>query len=88
MTVKGSKVLVLGGWGLVGSAIIHELMKHEPRQVVVTSLRQEEAEDAVRTFAATYPDAPRDMFVPWWGNVFSRTEWKDTPRATVQQEST
>ncbi|MFM8569707.1 MAG: NAD-dependent epimerase/dehydratase family protein [Candidatus Kapaibacterium sp.] len=88
MTVKGSKVLVLGGWGLVGSAIIHELMKHGPRQVVVTSLRQEEAEDAVRTFAATYPDAPRDMFVPWWGNVFSRTEWKDTPRATVQQEST
>lgn len=85
MTIKGSKVLVLGGWGLVGSAIVHELMKHEPRQVIVTSLRQEEAEDAVSSFRASYPELPTDTFVPWWGNVFTRTEWKDTSRAELQK---
>ena len=88
MTIRGSKVLVLGGWGLVGSAIVHELMKYGPRHVIVTSLRREEAEDAVRSFAASYPEAPADTFVPWWGNVFTRTEWKDTPRADLQREAT
>ena len=47
MQLKGSKVLVLGGWGLVGSAICHKLLEYSPSKLIVTSLKQTEAEDAV-----------------------------------------
>jgi len=77
MEIKGSKVLVLGGWGLVGSAICRKLMKHEPAQLVILSLNQWEAEDAVAQLKREFPSADPNMFVPKWGNIFARTEWKD-----------
>ncbi len=83
MTLKGSTVVVLGGWGLVGSAIVHKLLKHQPRRIVLTSLREQEAQSVVEKFRSEYPELPADTFVPWWGNIFSRTEWKDTPRDVI-----
>lgn len=80
MELKGSTVLVLGGWGLVGSAIIQRLMRHEPARVIVTSLRREEAEDAVAQLRRQFSLLPDETFVPWWGNIFVRTEWKDLSR--------
>lgn len=88
MTIKGSKVLVLGGWGLVGSAIVHELMKNEPAQIIVTSLRKEEAEDAVSMYRARYSELPAHTFVAWWGNIFTRTEWKDAARGELLANAT
>ncbi len=83
MTIKGSRVLVLGGWGLVGSAIVHKLLKHSPRHIIVTSLREDEAQSAVEKFRKEYPHLPADTFIPWWGNIFTRTEWKDTARDVI-----
>jgi len=80
MQLKGSTILVLGGWGLVGSAIIQRLMRFEPARVIVTSLRREEAEDAVEQLRRQYALLPAETFVPWWGNIFVRTEWKDLSR--------
>jgi len=80
MQIKGSTILVLGGWGLVGSAIIQRLMRHEPARVIVTSLRSEEAEQAVEQLRRQFPLLPPETFVPWWGNIFVRTEWKDLTR--------
>jgi hypothetical protein len=77
MEIKGSKILVLGGWGLVGSAICRKLMEHEPAQLVISSLNQWEAEDAVSQLRREFPNADPNMFVPKWGNIFARTEWKD-----------
>ena len=39
--------IVLGGWGLVGSAICRELVKQEPETITLTSLTREQAEDAI-----------------------------------------
>ncbi|MCX7930483.1 MAG: short-chain dehydrogenase [Chlorobi bacterium] len=80
MELKGSTVLVLGGWGLVGSAIIQRLMRYEPARVIVTSLRRDEAEEAVAHLRRQFSLLPDETFVPWWGNIFVRTEWKDLSR--------
>lgn len=80
MDIKNRSILVLGGWGLVGSAICHKLMVHDPARLIVTSLKESEARDAVEQLRREYPNKPADMFVPRWGNVFIRNEWKDTPR--------
>lgn len=77
MKLTGQKVLVLGGWGLVGSAICRELMKHKPEQIVVSSLRKHEAEEAVEQLRAEFPNENPDMFVARWGNIFARVDWKD-----------
>jgi len=77
MQIKDSKILVLGGWGLVGAAICHKLMEHSPAKLFVSSLRQSEAEDAVKQLRAEYKDYNPEMFVPKWGNIFTRNEWKE-----------
>ncbi len=77
MQIKDSKILVLGGWGLVGMAICRKLMEFEPGCLVITSLKKEEAEDACEQMRRYYPSCDPNMFVPKWGNIFARSEWKD-----------
>lgn len=77
MELNGKKVLVLGGWGLVGSAISRELMKHHPAKVYVSSLRKAEAEEAVHLLRSEFPDQDPNTFEAKWGNIFARNEWKD-----------
>ncbi len=48
MDITNKTVLVLGGWGLVGSTVNRKIMDHKPKQIIVTSLKKEEAEEAVR----------------------------------------
>jgi len=76
MIITGSKILVLGGWGLVGSAICHKLMEHNPSQLIVSSLNEYEAKDAVEHLRKEYPNHNPEMFVAKWG-IFTRTDWKD-----------
>ncbi|MEM7050970.1 MAG: short-chain dehydrogenase [Acidobacteriota bacterium] len=46
MNIEGSKVLVLGGPGLVGMAVCRELLSRSPREIQLHSLRLEESEVA------------------------------------------
>ncbi len=46
MNIEGSKVLVLGGWGLVGMAVCRELLTRQPREIQIHSLRETEAAEA------------------------------------------
>lgn len=77
MQITGKKVLILGGWGLVGSALCHKIMEHAPAKLIVSSLKKAEAEDAVVVLRKQYPNCDPNMFVPEWGNIFTRTELKD-----------
>jgi rRNA-processing protein FCF1 len=83
MDIKDKTVLVIGGWGLVGSAICRKFMEEKPKRLIVTSLRREEALDAVRALRKDYTHAGRDFFVPWWGNIFAREELKDINREEI-----
>jgi hypothetical protein len=83
MDIKDRTVLVIGGWGLVGSAVCRKFMEEGPAKMVVTSLRKEEALDAVRQLRKQYPGRGKDFFVPWWGDIFTREDLKDIPRDQI-----
>lgn len=78
MEIRDKKILVLGGWGLVGSAICHKLMEHNPAAIIISSLRENEAKEAVESLRKEYGNRNPEMFIPKWGNIFTRTEFKDT----------
>ncbi len=80
MDIQNKSVLVLGGWGLVGNAVIRKLIPEKPKQIIVTSLKKEEAEDEVVRLHKEFPGQPKDYFVPWWGNIFVRHKFKDMNR--------
>ena len=82
MELRDRTVMILGGWGLVGSAIARALIEEGPERIVVHSLREEEAEEAVENLAETFPDAGVE-FSPAWGNVFVRESFKDRTRAEL-----
>jgi hypothetical protein len=79
MQIKDAKILILGGFGLVGSAICRKLMEHNPAEIIIASLKKDEAESACELMRNEYPKANPKMFVPKWGNLFTRAEWKDIP---------
>ena len=56
MEIKGKTVLVLGGWGLVGSAVCRRLIPEKPEKIIVSSLLKSEAMDAVTQLRNEYPD--------------------------------
>ena len=85
MDLKDKKVLILGGWGLVGSAIARVLVPEEPAEIVVHSLHREEAEETTAAIAVGFPHAPTRI-VPAWGNVFVREGLKDHDRAGLLKD--
>ena len=87
MDIRGKNALVLGGFGLVGSAVCRELLAHEPARLVVTSLRKAEAEQAVAELKAQFPKS-KTRFFSTWGDIFLRAEWqaKETNRAAIMAD--
>lgn len=83
MDIQNKTVLVLGGWGLVGSAICRNLVREKPKRIIVTSLNKEEAEEAVGQLRKEFPRAGRRFFTPWCGNIFVRHELKDMKREEI-----
>lgn len=88
MVITNKTVLVLGGWGLVGSAICRKLMEEKPKKIILTSLKESEAKEACETMRREYPKAGKNFFVPWWGNIFVRNEFKDLTRDEILADQT
>lgn len=84
MDIKDRRILVLGGWGLVGMAILRKLVEHQPQEVIVLSLHEAEAREAC---ALLHREAPEVTFTPEWGNIFVRSELKDMSRAELIHNS-
>ncbi len=85
MDIQDKTALVLGGYGLVGMSVCRQLLAHNPRRLVVASLRKKEAFEAVETLKSAYPDTLTEI-LPAWGDVLLRAEWQrdDThPRPVV-----
>jgi hypothetical protein len=61
--------LILGGAGLVGLQVCRRILRDlEPRRIVVASLLEQEAKDAVAALEREYGNDV--AFVPAWGNLF------------------
>ncbi len=78
MDIQNKKVLILGGWGLVGSAIARRIMEGKPKQVILTSLLRKEAEEVCKELNKEFKK--KSVFVPAWGNIFVREDFKDMDR--------
>jgi len=83
MNIQQKTVLILGAWGLVGNAITRMIVSEKPKKIIVTSLRQSEAEEHVENLKKEFPDKPDGYFVSWWGNIFVRNEFKDEDRFSI-----
>ena len=98
MDLKNKSVLVLGGFGLVGQAVIKRMMhaphgalakaegEGRPSHIVITSLARSEAEEAVKYFQELYKDT-ETTFEPFWGNLFVREAWKDLARDAILSDA-
>ncbi|MCB9219149.1 MAG: short-chain dehydrogenase [Ignavibacteriales bacterium] len=83
MDIQNKTVLILGAWGLVGNALTRKFISEKPKQIIVTSLKKEEAEGYAEQLRTEFPNLPDDYFIPWWGNIFVRNEFKDTDRFEI-----
>jgi len=67
MDIKGRKVLVLGGPGLVGIAVCRELLIRKPAEIQIHGLRREESEEARQELS---PEAGDTELTISWGDIF------------------
>jgi len=67
LNLENRKILVLGGYGLVGMAVCRELLSREPREIQIHSLRIEESEKAAEELA---PEASSTALTTSAGNIF------------------
>lgn len=87
MDVQGKTILVLGGWGLVGAAVCRRLFNERPSKIVVTSLREDEAREAVEVLRAELPGGSTTELVPWWGDIFARYDQRTRSRGDLLADS-
>lgn len=86
MDITGKRVLVLGGWGLVGAAVCHRLFQEKPQLIVVASLKREEAEDAIQAYSRDNRAAGIG-FAAAWGDIFVRHEFRELNREAILQDT-
>ncbi|HDZ12220.1 MAG TPA: short-chain dehydrogenase [Bacteroidetes bacterium] len=82
MEIEDKRVLVLGGWGLVGSAICRGLISEKPKEIIVSSLAREEAEEAVQKLEKLNPNQ-KIKLTPSWGNIFLRDTLQGISRSEI-----
>ncbi len=80
MDISGKTVLVLGGWGLVGSSVCRRLIAERPARIIITSLNESEALDAVAQLQKEIPSDAAITLQPWWGNIFGRYDERERSR--------
>lgn len=81
MEIKGATILVLGGYGEVGNAMCRLMLKHEPRELIITSLREEEIHSVLSQLFQDCKSGTAMKGVS--GNLFFRREFKDKTLSDV-----
>ena len=82
MDVEGRDVVLLGGTGLVGTAIARRILDRDPARVVVCGLREEEAREAVEELRE-HPAADGAELAPEHGDLFLREEHQGASRSEL-----
>ena len=82
MDIKGKRVMIFGGWGLVGQAIAKQLLEEQPSELVVTSLRQGEAEE-IEAILKSHPLNKGTKIISVHGDLFVREELSNMSKAEI-----
>ncbi|MCB9175667.1 MAG: SDR family oxidoreductase [Caldilineae bacterium] len=83
MDINGKTALVLGGAGLVGRAVCHELIREGVGTLLIGGLTEAEAREAADDLGRLHPDSP-SILRPIWGNVFVRDSLADIPPGALR----
>jgi NAD(P)-dependent dehydrogenase (short-subunit alcohol dehydrogenase family) len=86
VNIEAKSVLVLGGYGLVGTAVCRKLVPHSPGKLIIASLRRWEAESRVEALQEEFPST-RCELVPVWGDMLLRAEWQSPPEGVHPREA-
>jgi hypothetical protein len=71
----GEKFLVLGGGGMIGRQVVHQIAdKLRPAWVMIASRYQKEVRETVEHFGREFPHV---HFTGFWGDLFLRAEWNE-----------
>ncbi len=81
MEIRNKRVMVLGGWGLVGMAVCRKILREAPDELIVASLTEPEAREAVAHLKVESNDNLR--VTPYWGNIFVREALQSKSRAEI-----
>lgn len=87
MEIKGRTVLLLGGSGLVGTAVARRLAPYEPATVIITGLTRTEAETAVSDMQREGVFAAGTRLIAEWGDIFLPARLKDYTRRDVLDDA-
>ena len=80
MEIQNRVVLIMGGAGLVGRAVARRVLALQPKRVVIASLRQAEAEEALDDLR---PFAGAADLEPAWGDLFVPERSRQLARGAV-----
>lgn len=80
MDIRNRKVLILGGYGMVGMAVIRKLAEENPAELIIGSMLEQEAMAAVEQIRQ---EAAEVRLTPVWGNIFVRDSLKDLTREEI-----
>ncbi|NUO81162.1 short-chain dehydrogenase [candidate division KSB1 bacterium] len=86
MEIRNKRVMVLGGWGLVGMAVCRKILREAPDELIVASLTEEEAREAVARLNKEHGEHCR--VTPHWGNIFVREALQSKARAEILGDAT
>lgn len=84
MDIKGRRVMIFGGWGLVGQAIAKQLLEERPSELIVTSLRKNEA-DEIQTILESHPLNQGTRIISVHGDLFVREELSNMSKADIYE---
>jgi len=85
MDIKGKRVMIFGGWGLVGTAICHKILDEDPSELVLASLLKSEAEEACEKLQKE--SGTKIRLIPEGGNIFLRDSLQGLPRIELIEKS-
>ncbi len=80
MDIRDRKVLILGGYGMVGMAVNRKLAEEQPAEMIIASMWEAEARAAVKQMKQEAPDV---RCTPVWGNIFVQDSLKDLSRDEI-----
>ncbi|MFQ6618084.1 MAG: short-chain dehydrogenase [Fidelibacterota bacterium] len=86
MVIKNRKVMVLGGWGLVGSTVCKYLMTENPSMLIIASLRKREVEEAEEAIKKEFGNSRTEIRTEY-GNLFVRESLKDLSPGEILSNS-
>ena len=73
--INGETFLVLGGGGMIGAQVVHEIAsKLSPKQIVICSRTKEESAEVIEHFGREFPTV---QFSGFGGDVFVRASWNE-----------